>query len=46
MNRALDLYYDEPAIFQQLAQQGMQYDHSWRKSGQEYIKMYDYIRHK
>jgi starch synthase len=46
MNRALDLYYDEPAIFQQLAQQGMQYDHSWKKSGQEYIKMYDYIRHK
>jgi len=46
MNRALDLFYDEPKLFQQLALQGMQYDHSWKKSGQEYIKMYDYIRHK
>ncbi|MEM6518810.1 MAG: starch synthase, partial [Cyanobacteria bacterium P01_C01_bin.70] len=46
MNRAFDLYYDEPDFFQQLALQGMQYDFSWKKSGQEYIELYDYIRHK
>jgi starch synthase len=46
MNRALDVYYDEPKIFQQIATQGMQYDYSWKKSGDEYIKLYDFIRHK
>ena len=46
LNRAIDLYYNEPKLFQQLALQGMQYDYSWKHSGEEYIKIYDYIRHK
>ena len=46
LNRALDLYYTEPKIFQQLAMQGMQCDYSWTNSGQEYLKVYDYIRHR
>lgn len=44
MNRAIDIYYDAPELFQQIATQGMQYDYSWKKSGEEYIKVYDYIR--
>jgi len=46
MNRALDLYYVEPDLFQTLAQQGMQYDFSWGQSGQDYVALYDHIRHK
>ncbi|MEM0982069.1 MAG: glycosyltransferase, partial [Cyanobacteria bacterium P01_H01_bin.58] len=46
MNRALDLYYDEAELFKQLAAQGMQYDYSWSSSGDEYIELYDFIRHK
>ena len=45
LNRAIDLYYNEPQLFQQLALQGMQYDYSWKNSGEEYIAIYDRIRH-
>ena len=45
LNRAIDLYYNEPQLFQQLALQGMQYDYSWKNSGAEYIAIYDRIRH-
>jgi starch synthase len=45
LNRALDLYYEEPKLFKQLACQGMQYDYSWRHSAEEYIQLYDTIRH-
>ncbi|MEO1297033.1 MAG: glycogen synthase GlgA [Cyanobacteria bacterium J06636_16] len=46
LNRALDLYYEEPKLFQQLAIQGMQYDYSWKNAGDEYLEVYDFIRHK
>ena len=46
LNRAIDLYYNEPQLFQQLALQGMQYDYSWKNSGEEYIAIYDRIRHR
>jgi starch synthase len=46
LNRALDLYYNAPKLFQQLAQQGMQYDYSWQQSGDQYVTLYDQIRHK
>ena len=45
MDRAINVYYSEPKLFQQLAMQGMQYDYSWKKSGDEYIAVYNYIRH-
>jgi starch synthase len=44
VDRSLDLYYDEPKLFKQLAKQGMQYDYSWKNSGDEYVKVYNYIR--
>ena len=34
LNRALDLYYGSPELFQQLACQGMAYDYSWNSSAQ------------
>lgn len=44
--RALDLYYNEPKLFQQLAIQGMGYDYSWHNPVKEYVKAYEAIRHR
>ncbi|MEM9135883.1 MAG: glycogen synthase GlgA [Cyanobacteria bacterium P01_F01_bin.42] len=46
MNRALDLYYQSPQLFQKLACQGMAYDYSWVKSGSEYMALYESVRHR
>ncbi|MBD2296807.1 glycogen synthase GlgA [Anabaena sphaerica FACHB-251] len=46
MARAIDLWYQQPEQFQQLAIQGMQYDYSWNVPGAEYLEIYDWIRHK
>jgi starch synthase len=46
MNRALDIWNQQPEVFKRLAQQGMQYDYSWKNPGQAYVEIYDYIRHK
>ncbi|HEY9735607.1 MAG TPA: glycogen synthase GlgA [Trichocoleus sp.] len=46
MNRALDFYYNAREGFNQLAMQGMRYDFSWKTSADEYLKVYEYIRHK
>ncbi|PSB03656.1 glycogen synthase GlgA [Merismopedia glauca] len=44
--RALDLWDNEPKLFQKLAVQGMNYDYSWTNPVQEYLKAYEAIRHK
>jgi starch synthase len=44
--RALDLWYNEPKLLQQLAIQGMNYDYSWTDSVHQYLKAYEAIRHK
>ncbi|GBE91238.1 glycogen synthase GlgA [Nostoc cycadae] len=46
MNRAIDLWYESPDEFQQLAIQGMKYDYSWNIPGAEYLKIYEWIRHR
>ncbi|MBD2000516.1 glycogen synthase GlgA [Leptolyngbya sp. FACHB-541] len=46
MDRAIDLWHQEPKEFQNLIQQGMSYDYSWNYPGKDYIEIYDYIRHK
>ena len=46
LGRALDLYREEPALFQQLAKQGMAYDYSWKRPGDQYVGVYEHIRHK
>jgi starch synthase len=46
MNRAFDVWEQQPQIFRQIAQQGMEYDFSWNHPGQAYIDLYEYIRHK
>jgi starch synthase len=46
MGRAFELWNTDPKEFQQLAIQGMEYDYSWNHPGEQYIKIYDYIRYK
>ncbi|MGB3495318.1 MAG: glycogen synthase GlgA [Elainellaceae cyanobacterium] len=46
MGRAFDLWYENPDLFRELALQGMAYDYSWTNPGDEYVEIYDHIRHK
>jgi starch synthase len=44
MDRAIDLWNQEPAEFQRLVKQGMQYDYSWNHPGKDYLEVYEKIR--
>jgi starch synthase len=46
LERSLDLWYKEPKLFKELAMRGMQYDYSWTTPVEQYISIYDHIRHK
>lgn len=46
LERSLKVWYNNPKLFKQLGMQGMEYDYSWNYPGQEYIALYDYIRHR
>ena len=46
MGRAIDLWYREPEQFHQLVVQGMNDNYSWNHPGENYVEIYDYIRHK
>jgi starch synthase len=46
LSRALGLWHDYPDEFRALVQQGMKQDYSWNKPGQQYLDIYEYIRHK
>jgi starch synthase len=46
LGRAFDLWKQNPDLFQSLALQGMKADYSWKTSGEKYLGIYDYIRHK
>ncbi|MEM8808465.1 MAG: starch synthase, partial [Cyanobacteria bacterium P01_G01_bin.38] len=46
LGRALNLWYKQPERFHQLAKQGMAYDYSWNHPGDQYVGVYDHIRHK
>lgn len=46
LGRSLDLYCNESALFRQLAKQGMDWDYSWKLPGDQYVGVYEHIRHK
>lgn len=46
MSRAIELWYQKPEEFRKLVIQGMEYDYSWNHPAEEYLEVYDYIRHK
>ena len=46
MGRAIALWQDQPSEFRKLALQGMAFDYSWNHPGEEYLSVYDHIRHK
>jgi starch synthase len=46
MDRAIGLWYHYPKEFRQLIKQGMEYDYSWNYPGRDYLKIYDFIRHR
>ena len=44
MERAIGLYKEFPKEFEQLVQQGMEYDYSWNNSGKSYLDIYEHIK--
>ena len=46
LDRAIGLWYHYPEEFDKLRLQGMEYDYSWNNPGQDYVNIYDHIRHK
>ncbi len=46
LNRAFGLWRNEPRLFRQLAVQGMRQDYSWARPCEEYLGVYEFIRHK
>ncbi len=46
LQRAIGLWYGYPDDFRSLVINGMQCDHSWYYPGQDYLNIYEYIRHK
>ena len=43
---AIRLWYDDPDHFRHLMLNGMRYDYSWNHPGQNYLNIYEHIRHK
>lgn len=46
LRRALGLWFTYPDEFRRLALNGMRSDYSWNQPGQDYLNIYEYIRHK
>ena len=46
LHRALGLWSGYPAEFRQLMVNAMRADYSWARPGQDYLNIYEYIRHK
>ena len=46
LSRALRLWSDHPREFRELAANCMRADYSWARPGQDYLDIYEYIRHK
>jgi starch synthase len=46
LHRAIRLWYDYPDHFRNLMLNGMRYDYSWNYPGQQYLDIYNYIRHR
>jgi len=46
MARAIGLWYDYPQDFRYLMLNGMRSDRSWARPGQDYLNIYEHIKHK
>ena len=46
MSRAIGLWHGYPQDFRHLMLNGMRSDRSWARPGQDYLNIYDHIRHK
>lgn len=46
LKRAIGLWFDYPSEFRTLMVNAMRADYSWARPGQDYLNIYDYIRHK
>jgi len=46
LSRALGLWFGHPGEFRQLMGNCMRADYSWARPGQDYLNIYEYIRHK
>jgi starch synthase len=46
MARAIGLWYRYPEDFRFLMFNGMRDDRSWARPGQDYLNIYEYIKHK
>ena len=46
LERAFGLWFDFPGEFRQLMLNAMRSDYSWARPGQDYVNIYDHIRHK
>jgi starch synthase len=46
MTRAIGLWHGDPQDFRYLMLNGMRADRSWARPAQDYLNIYDHIRHK
>jgi len=46
LGRGIRLWYEEPGSFRELMCNGMRRDHSWARPGQDYLNVYEHVRHK
>ena len=46
LSRAIGLWYSYPEEFRELQLNGMRVDHSWARPAQDYLNIYEHIRHK
>jgi starch synthase len=46
LSRAIELWYQHPDKYQKLVTQGMSCDYSWKNPGEQYVSIYEHIRHK
>jgi len=46
LGRAVGMWYSYPQHFRELALNGMRYDYSWNRPGQDYLNVFEHIRDK
>jgi starch synthase len=46
LGRGIALWYEQPHAFRELMGNGMRRDYSWSRPGQDYLNVYEYVRHR
>ena len=46
LHRAIGLWFNYPHEFRELMANGMRSDYSWARPGQDYLNIYEHIRHR